>query len=85
MSGSQSATWQTAFIGIGILALITIVVVVVIYQGALIWRARVSAARDNEYRDLATRATATQEEVVTELAQLRARVESIEVLLRTVD
>ena len=85
MSGSNTITWTSAFVVIGLLALVAVVLVVVIHQGALTWRARVSAARDDEYRGLAARATRTQEQMATELAQLRARVESIETLLRAVD
>jgi hypothetical protein len=85
VSGANTATWPIAFLIIGALALIAVVIVVVIQQGAITWRARVSAARDNEYRELAARATAVQENLATELSQLRIRVESIEALLRTVD
>lgn len=85
MTGSNTATWPTAFMVIGILALVVIVVVVVIRQGALTWRARVSAARDDDYHKLVARITQTQEEMTSELSRLRARVESIETLLRAID
>jgi hypothetical protein len=85
VSGSNTLTWESASVIIGTLVLVTIVVVVVIHQGALSWRARVAAARDNEYRGLAARGTLVQEETANQLAQLQARMNSIESLLRTID
>ena len=77
--------------GLGVLILGTIVLVVVIKYGSLIWQARAMAAGADQYREVAEQATAVQqrtaeveEQIVRELGELRERVTSMEKLLREV-
>jgi type VI protein secretion system component VasK len=58
--------------------------IVLIWQIGATWRARSLAAREDAYRTLAERATATQEKLVAELAEVRQRVQEIERMLKDV-
>jgi type VI protein secretion system component VasK len=55
---------------IGIFAFITIVVTVTIWQLFATWRAKAALAREDEYRNLAERSVAGQEEANRQLAEL---------------
>jgi type VI protein secretion system component VasK len=59
-------------------------VIVVVWQVAVTWRARIVASRDRAYQQLAEEAVATQRQAAADLADLRERVASIEKLLREV-
>jgi hypothetical protein len=58
--------------------------VVVVWQVAATWRARMLAARDQAYQRLVEESVATQRRVATDLADVKARVVEIEKLLREV-
>ena len=80
------------FFTIALLVLITVVIVVVIWQSFVTKRARMSVEREEAYRKLAEQATAVQqktamaEEKITEgVEELRTRVATIEKLLRDVE
>lgn len=85
MSESDKLDWPTTAMGLGVLTLCTIVIVVVIWQAAVTWRARAKLAREDEYRGLAARATVAQEKTAAELAELRARLDAVEEVLHQVD
>lgn len=78
--------------GLLVLTLLTIVVVVVIWQGLATWRARTSVAREDAYRRLAERAAEAearnghwQETIGNHVSDIRDRVARIETLLKQVD
>jgi hypothetical protein len=60
------------------------VVVVVVWQVAATWRARMIAVRDQAYQRLAEESATTQRQLATDLADVRSRVVEIEKLLREV-
>ena len=74
------------------LVLVTAVLVVVIWQAFVTWRAKAALAREQEFRRLAERATTSQEQIERQLAdisaqlgQLNARHESLERILKEVE
>ena len=74
-----------------VLILLLGVVLLVVWQGFVTWRARASLARDDAYRKLAEqfaaeqrRAAEDQQKISEDLGDLRARVAAIEKLLREV-
>lgn len=76
---------------LGLLTLIAIVIVVVVWQVFATWRAKASVAREEAYQQLAERATAAAQQAVENQQQMsagmdevRARVASIEQILRDV-
>lgn len=82
---NNETSWPTAFLILGLLIVVGAVIMTLIWQVSLAWRARSSAAAVREYQELTTRVTAGQEAISTELAALRSRIGSIEELLRQVD
>src|SRR5690606_7710570 len=83
---------QDYLMGVMVLTLGTIVAVTIIIQLAATWRARMSAAREENYRQLAERATAalaentkSRKQVERELADIRAKLASIDHVLRQVE
>jgi TolA-binding protein len=86
----NAEAWGMLFV-LGLLALITVVIVVFIWQIFATSRARASAAREEAYQKLAERAAAAQESAAQEqqkisenLSDLRTKVAAIEKLLREV-
>lgn len=80
------------FFTIALLVMITVVIVVVIWQSFVTKRARMSVAREEAYRKLAEQATAAQQttanveqKIVDGVEELRTRVAAIEKLLRDVE
>jgi hypothetical protein len=65
-----------AFI-LGIGALVALIIVVLVWQGAAIYRARAVAAQQAGYRDLATRAVAAQEQLAASQQQTEARLQEL--------
>ena len=72
--------------------LISIILVVVIWQLAVTWRAKAALVREGEYRELAERAVAGNEEtqrrldgIASELAEARAQLIAIEKTLTVID
>lgn len=91
MVGDWIAVFGMFFV-LGILALSTIVIVVVIWQSFLTRRARMSVEREEAYRKLAEQATASQQKTAIEeqkiaegVEELRVRVAAIEKILRDVE
>lgn len=83
---------QNYLMGVAVLTLGTVVAVTIIIQLAATWRARMSAAREQNYRQLAERATAalaenaeSRKQVERELADIRAKLASIDNVLRQVE
>ncbi len=86
----NAEAWGMIFV-LGLLALITVLIVVFIWQIFATSRARASAAREEAYQKLADRSVEAQERTAGEqqkisedLGDLRARVAAIEKLLREV-
>lgn len=77
--------WAEITMALGSSVLFTAVVVVLIWQAAVTWRARAALAREAQYRQLADRATAAQEKTAVELTELRARLDQVEDVLRQVE
>ena len=78
--------------GVLVLILVTIVAVVVIWQGLATWRARMSIAREEGYRRLAEKAAEAdartsrwQEMAAKDIADIRDRTARIETLLKQVE
>lgn len=85
-------TWQETLMGASVLFLATALVAVVIVQAAATWRARMSVAREEAYRELAQAATTAQQEtsrqlesLTAELRVVRERTERLERLLSEVE
>lgn len=70
---------------LGILALITVIIVVAIWQFSATQRARASVAREEAYRKLAEEAVKTQTEIAEALKEMRPQLAAIEKLLREVE
>lgn len=86
----NTEAWGMIF-ALVLFALITVLIVVVVWQGFATWRARASVAREEAYRKLAEQSAAAQQRTAEEeqkisedLGDLRARVATIEKLLRDV-
>ena len=86
----NTEAWGMIF-ALVLFALITILIVVVVWQGFATWRARASVAREEAYRKLAEKSTVAQQRTAEEqqkisedLGDLRARVATTEKLLRDV-
>ena len=72
--------------------LLSIILVVVIWQLAVTWRAKAALVREGEYRQLGERAVASHEEtqrqlagITSQLADARARLIAIEKSLTVID
>jgi hypothetical protein len=85
-------SWPDAFVAVGGTLMITVVLGVAIWQVMASWRARMSIAREDAYRQLAettasaqTRLADQQQEIVISLATLRDRVGRIEKVLQEVE
>jgi predicted transcriptional regulator len=74
---------------LAVLAMFTVVAVVVIWQGLKTARAKTQStaeiARDEAYRKLAEEAVSVQRKMADDLSDLRARIISMEKMLREVD
>ncbi|MFI6180515.1 hypothetical protein ACIA8R_33600 [Nonomuraea sp. NPDC051191] len=84
--------WQEVIGTIGVFVLITVVVVTVIWQFAISWRAKAQLARENEYKKIAEAAAASQQDIGRQLAEindrlsaLRDRTDAIELMLKVVE
>ncbi len=91
-SSSSGTQWPDALIASAGIAMVTAITVVVIWQFFVSWRARVSAAREDAYRDLSARFASTQEQLVVDqgrvaadLSEVKARIENVERILREVE
>lgn len=90
MNDTAGVPWGLGM-GALVLVLVTIITVVLIVQAARTWRARSLLARDEAYRQLAEKVTASQSSLASagavqaeELSEIRQRLASIEKLLRDV-
>ena len=83
----SDAGWGIVFV-LGLGLLIAAVLGLVVWQAFKVWQTRITAgvvvAQDGTYRKLAEEATAAQQAIAGELAEVRARVVAIEHLLREV-
>ena len=70
-------TTNELIISLGVLTLMTIGFAVVVWQAAATWRARITVAREEEYRSLATVSTDQQRETAEILRQIDASVRSL--------
>jgi len=73
------------FFVLGTLALMTVIIVVSIWQFASTQRAKASIAREEAYRRLAEDAVKTQTEIAEALKEMRPQLAAIEKLLREVE
>ena len=71
--------------GAFVLALITIVVVVVLWRGMEVARSKLAADREAEYKRLAQSSAAYQEQLATEQARMRGALEEIRDRLASVE
>jgi uncharacterized membrane protein len=83
--------WAEAVFVHGSFAAIMAAVIVLVWQGFVTWRARMSVAREEAYRKLAEQATEAQsrtadclEKALTELTELRQRTAELERILKEV-
>ncbi|MBT2233277.1 hypothetical protein [Nonomuraea sp. NEAU-A123] len=84
--------WQEVIGTIGMFVLITAVIVTVIWQFAISWRAKAQLAREAEYKKIAETAAASQQHIGQQLAEindrlsaLRDRTDAIELVLKDVE
>jgi Tfp pilus assembly protein FimT len=84
----NTEAWGMMFV-LGLLALLTVLIVAVVWQVFATQRAKVSADRNHEYRKLAERSSAAQQrtaeqqrKISEDLGELRNRVSAIEKLLQ---
>jgi ABC-type dipeptide/oligopeptide/nickel transport system permease subunit len=78
------ATFGMAFT-LGLLTLVTVIIVVSIWQFATTQRAKASIAREEAYRKLAEESAKTQAEIAEALKEMRPQLAAIEKLLREVE
>lgn len=84
--------WQEVIGTIGVFVLITAVIVTVIWQFAISWRAKAQLAREAEYKKIAETAASSQQDIGRQLAEindrlsaLRDRTDAIELVLKDVE
>lgn len=70
---------------LGLLTLITVIIVVAIWQFATTQRAKASIAREEAYRKLAEESAKTQTEIAEALKEMRPKLATIEKLMREVE
>lgn len=92
VAAENGTDWPEAAIAIAGIALVTIIVVAVLWQVFSTWRARMSVAREEGYRKLAEEVTDAQAKTATgleatarELTDLRERVAELERMLKEVE
>jgi len=83
--GDGGTAWSDAGIAIAGIVFVTTVATVAIWQIFGTWRARMIVAREDAYRKLAEEASAAQQNIAADLAEVRDRVRAIERLLREVE
>ncbi|MGE5595989.1 MAG: hypothetical protein ACM3S1_08145 [Hyphomicrobiales bacterium] len=88
---NDGMTWDLAFFLVGSLAVLTTAGIVIAWQIFATWRAKMSVAREDAYRQLAAEATEAQrrtaselERAAFELQQLRATTAELERMLKEV-
>lgn len=88
---NDGMTWDLAFFLVGTLAVFAVVAVTIIWQAFGTWRARMSVAREDAYRQLAADATEAQRRIANELeratfelGQLRATTTELERMIKEV-
>lgn len=79
-----TAVWGMWF-AFGLMLLITVIIVVVIWQLFATRRAHAALARDEAYRKLAEEATQDQQKTAEDMADVRERLERIEQVLKEVE
>jgi len=87
----DETTWSEALIGATAVVAVFAFLIVAVWQLAISWRARVSAAREEAYRKMAEEVLAAQQEtaraleqMTAELAGLRERTTEVERMLKEV-
>jgi hypothetical protein len=78
------AVWGMMF-AFGLMLLITVILVVVVWQLFTTRRAHAVLARDEAFRKLAEQATDAQHKTAEDLADIRQRIERIERVLKEVE
>lgn len=91
-ANGNSVDWPEAFIAVGGIAMITIIVAVAIWQLLASWRARMSIAREEAYRRLAEETAQNQQRLIDQqqriaedLTTLNNRIAGIEKVLQEVN
>ena len=79
-----AAEWGMLF-AFGLMFLITVIIIVIVWQLFATRRAHAALSRDEAYRKIAEQANETQRKTHEELADLRQRIERIEKLLSEVE
>lgn len=69
----------------GFFLLIVVVIVAIIYYFATTAKAKASAAREENYRELAAKASMDAADVKASLAEIKGRLTSVERMLKEVD
>ena len=84
--------WYGLIFGFGFLVLVTIVLVVILFQGGAFARARIARREKaqeqallEKYETLATRTAEDQKTASVELTAIRERLDAIETMLREVE
>ena len=73
------------YFAFGVLALLTVIIAITIWQLSTNYRAKASAAREEAYRKLAEQAVTAQTQINVALAEMSPRLAAIEKMLREVE
>jgi hypothetical protein len=91
-TNEPNVDWPEAMIAVGGIAMVTIIVVVSIWQIFLSWRAKMSVAREEAYRQLAETSAEAQQDLSgrqqrmsEDLAAVSQRLANIERILQQVE
>jgi|SRR3990172_9540403 len=83
--------WPLAIMIVGVMFAFATALSVLVWQGLATWRARMSIAREEAYRELAEQAVAAEQEtdrnvktIIADLADIRQRTAEIERVLKEV-
>lgn len=87
----EDLSWPTAVIPVMGILMVTVIATVAVWQGLGTWRARMQIAREQAYQKLAEEMASSQKTAAAELqrmandlADLRARTEEVERMLKEV-
>jgi hypothetical protein len=78
MAGFLETSWPDAVVAVGGVTMITVIVAVAIWQAFASWRAKMSVAREEAYRQLAEESAAMQRQVGDSLALTTRKLEDLD-------
>ncbi len=92
VGAERALLWTEAIVAVGGMVFVVAIVAIIAMQVGATWRARMLAAREDAYRDLADRVTRVQEQTaqqleaaLAELSEVRAQTGELRRLLREVE